>query len=100
MRLSVIGCGYLGAVHAAAMASIGHEVVGIDVDVRKIDALSQGERARSSSRVCAEILTRGHRVRAPALHDRHGRRPPARRCTSSASARRSRRTATRPTSPT
>ncbi|WP_298944466.1 UDP-glucose/GDP-mannose dehydrogenase family protein [uncultured Microbacterium sp.] len=43
MRLSVIGCGYLGAVHAAAMASIGHEVVGIDVDPRKIDALSRGE---------------------------------------------------------
>ena len=43
MRLSVIGCGYLGAVHAAAMASIGHDVVGIDVDQRKIDALSQGE---------------------------------------------------------
>ena len=42
MRLSVIGCGYLGAVHAAAMASIGHEVVGIDVDERKIAALSQG----------------------------------------------------------
>ncbi|MCC4266760.1 UDP-glucose dehydrogenase family protein [Microbacterium schleiferi] len=43
MKLSVIGCGYLGAVHAAAMASIGHEVVGIDVDQRKIDALSKGE---------------------------------------------------------
>ncbi|WP_106816587.1 UDP-glucose dehydrogenase family protein [Microbacterium timonense] len=43
MRLTVIGCGYLGAVHAAAMASIGHEVVGIDVDPRKIDALSRGE---------------------------------------------------------
>jgi len=43
MRLSVIGCGYLGAVHAAAMASIGHEVVGIDVDARKIDALSKGK---------------------------------------------------------
>jgi UDPglucose 6-dehydrogenase len=43
MRLSVIGCGYLGAVHAAAMASIGHEVVGIDVDERKIEALSKGE---------------------------------------------------------
>ncbi len=42
MRLSVIGCGYLGAVHAAAMASIGHEVVGIDVDERKIAALSKG----------------------------------------------------------
>lgn len=43
MRLSVIGCGYLGAVHAAAMASIGHEVVGIDIDERKIEALSKGE---------------------------------------------------------
>ncbi|MET2011647.1 UDP-glucose/GDP-mannose dehydrogenase family protein [Microbacterium chocolatum] len=43
MRLSVIGCGYLGAVHAAAMASIGHDVVGIDVDERKIAALSKGE---------------------------------------------------------
>lgn len=43
MRLSVIGCGYLGAVHAAAMASIGHDVVGVDVDERKVDALSRGE---------------------------------------------------------
>jgi UDPglucose 6-dehydrogenase len=43
MRLSVIGCGYLGAVHAAAMASIGHEVVGIDVDEAKIASLSRGE---------------------------------------------------------
>ncbi|MCT9819043.1 UDP-glucose/GDP-mannose dehydrogenase family protein [Microbacterium sp. W1N] len=43
MKLSVIGCGYLGAVHAAAMASIGHEVVGIDVDPAKIAALSAGE---------------------------------------------------------
>lgn len=42
MRLSVIGCGYLGAVHAAAMASIGHDVVGIDVDERKIAQLSTG----------------------------------------------------------
>ena len=32
MRISVIGCGYLGAVHAAAMAKLGHDVVGIDVD--------------------------------------------------------------------
>ena len=43
MRLSVIGCGYLGAVHAAAMASIGHEVVGIDVDEGKIASLAKGE---------------------------------------------------------
>ncbi|MGN7977339.1 UDP-glucose dehydrogenase family protein [Microbacterium sp. 22195] len=43
MRLSVFGCGYLGAVHAAAMASIGHEVVGVDVDPRKIESLTKGE---------------------------------------------------------
>ena len=43
MQLSVIGCGYLGAVHAASMASLGHTVVGIDVDQAKIAKLSAGE---------------------------------------------------------
>ncbi|MEJ1088266.1 UDP-glucose/GDP-mannose dehydrogenase family protein [Microbacterium sp. Mu-80] len=43
MKLSVIGCGYLGAVHAAAMASIGHEVIGIDIDPQRVDALSRAE---------------------------------------------------------
>jgi len=43
MKLSVIGCGYLGAVHAAAMASLGHEVIGIDVDEAKIATLAAGE---------------------------------------------------------
>ena len=42
MKISVIGCGYLGAVHASAMAELGHEVVGIDVDPAKIAALSAG----------------------------------------------------------
>jgi UDPglucose 6-dehydrogenase len=43
MKVSVIGCGYLGAVHAAAMAELGHDVVGVDVDERKIAALAVGE---------------------------------------------------------
>ncbi|GAA1510550.1 UDPglucose 6-dehydrogenase [Agromyces terreus] len=43
MRVSVIGCGYLGAVHAASMAELGHEVVGIDVDAAKIARLAVGE---------------------------------------------------------
>ena len=42
MRISVIGCGYLGAVHAACMASLGHEVLGVDVDAAKVAALSEG----------------------------------------------------------
>jgi UDPglucose 6-dehydrogenase len=41
MKISVVGCGYLGAVHAASMAELGHEVVGIDVDEPKIAALNE-----------------------------------------------------------
>ena len=43
MKISVIGCGYLGAVHAASMAELGHEVIGIDVDQARIDALAGGK---------------------------------------------------------
>lgn len=43
MRISVIGCGYLGAVHAAAMAGLGHDVVAIDVDEAKIALLAAGK---------------------------------------------------------
>lgn len=43
MKLSVIGIGYLGAVHAAAMASLGFEVVGVDVDAAKVEALRGGK---------------------------------------------------------
>ncbi|MDX6354151.1 MAG: UDPglucose 6-dehydrogenase [Streptomyces sp.] len=42
MRLTVIGTGYLGAVHAACMAEIGHDVLGVDVDIAKIEALAAG----------------------------------------------------------
>src|SRR5687768_7590229 len=41
MKISVVGCGYLGAVHAASMAELGHDVVGVDVDERKIATLSE-----------------------------------------------------------
>ncbi|GAA2493626.1 UDP-glucose/GDP-mannose dehydrogenase family protein [Terrabacter carboxydivorans] len=42
MKISVIGCGYLGAVHAACMADFGHDVVGVDVDPAKVDKLAAG----------------------------------------------------------
>jgi UDPglucose 6-dehydrogenase len=41
-RLSVIGCGYLGAVHAAAMTELGADVVGVDVDAAKVAMLNDG----------------------------------------------------------
>ncbi|RIQ20613.1 UDP-glucose dehydrogenase family protein [Jiangella rhizosphaerae] len=43
LRISVIGNGYLGAVHAVGMAELGYTVVGIDVDADKVAALSRGE---------------------------------------------------------
>ncbi|ASU85526.1 UDP-glucose/GDP-mannose dehydrogenase family protein [Nocardiopsis gilva YIM 90087] len=42
-RISVIGTGYLGATHAACMAELGFDVLGLDVDQAKIDALSSGQ---------------------------------------------------------
>ncbi|WP_030841292.1 MULTISPECIES: UDP-glucose dehydrogenase family protein [unclassified Streptomyces] len=41
-RVTVIGTGYLGATHAACMAEIGHEVLGVDVDPEKVAALQAG----------------------------------------------------------
>ena len=43
MRITVIGCGYLGATHAAAMADLGHDVLGMEIDPEKRAALSRGE---------------------------------------------------------
>ena len=42
VRISVIGTGYLGAVHAIGMAELGHTVVGVDVDAAKVEALAAG----------------------------------------------------------
>ncbi|MBO3745124.1 UDP-glucose/GDP-mannose dehydrogenase family protein [Streptosporangiaceae bacterium NEAU-GS5] len=42
-RLTVLGTGYLGATHAACMAELGFEVLGLDVDAAKIERLRRGE---------------------------------------------------------
>ncbi len=56
--MSVIGCGYLGAVHAAAMASLGHDVTGIDVDEHKVAALAAGTAPFFEPRL-ADLLAEG-----------------------------------------
>ena len=43
LKLSVIGTGYLGATHAACMASLGFEVIGFDTEASKIDLLSKSK---------------------------------------------------------
>ncbi|MFI6870578.1 UDP-glucose dehydrogenase family protein [Nocardia sp. NPDC050406] len=42
MRISVIGTGYLGATHAAGMAELGFEVLGVDNNPAKVAALAAG----------------------------------------------------------
>jgi UDPglucose 6-dehydrogenase len=42
LKVGVVGCGYLGAVHAACMTELGHDVVAVDVDERKVEALASG----------------------------------------------------------
>ncbi|MBL1083998.1 UDP-glucose/GDP-mannose dehydrogenase family protein [Streptomyces actinomycinicus] len=58
MKLTVIGTGYLGAVHAACMAEIGHEVLGVDIDEAKTAALAAG-RTPFYEPGLQELLTRG-----------------------------------------
>ena len=43
MRCTVFGTGYLGATHAAGMAELGHEVLGVDIDPGKVAKLAGGD---------------------------------------------------------
>lgn len=43
MKISVIGCGYVGCVTGACIADWGHEVVFVDIDPRKIKSIIAGK---------------------------------------------------------
>ncbi len=43
MNIAVIGAGYVGLITAAGLAEIGHRVIGVDDDARKIELLNRGE---------------------------------------------------------
>jgi UDPglucose 6-dehydrogenase len=43
LRLTVLGTGYLGATHAACMAELGYDVLGLDVDEQKVATLQSGQ---------------------------------------------------------
>ncbi|TIN44116.1 MAG: UDP-glucose 6-dehydrogenase, partial [Mesorhizobium sp.] len=42
MNLTVFGIGYVGLVQAAVLAEVGHQVVCVDIDVKKVERLNQG----------------------------------------------------------
>ena len=41
--VSIVGLGYVGAVSTACLASLGHRVVGVDIDAAKVASIAAGE---------------------------------------------------------
>ena len=81
-RIAVFGTGYLGATHAACMAELGHDVLGVDIDAGKLAKLAAGEvpfyepglrdvlkrQRRFRSTTVHLVIRGGGRVRERALH--------------------------------
>ncbi|TQU27880.1 UDP-glucose 6-dehydrogenase, partial [Xanthomonas perforans] len=42
MRVAIFGTGYVGLVTGACLAEVGHQVVCVDIDQAKLDALNRG----------------------------------------------------------
>jgi UDP-N-acetyl-D-glucosamine dehydrogenase len=65
-RVAVIGLGYVGLPLAIVFAEVGYEVVGIDVDAAKVDAINRGESYISdipSERLAALVRGNGEAAR-------------------------------------
>ena len=58
MRVSVLGLGYVGCVSAACLAELGHTVVGLDIDRRKVESITSG-RCPIVEPGLAELVARG-----------------------------------------
>ncbi|ATL25184.1 nucleotide sugar dehydrogenase [Streptomyces formicae] len=62
MRISVLGLGYVGCVSAACLASLGHEVIGVDVNQAKVDLVNDGKAPVVEERIgelTAEVVRTG-----------------------------------------
>ena len=63
MRIAVVGSGYVGLVAGACFADLGHDVILVDNDERKLAALKNGQ-VPVHERFLPELLNRhrGHRL--------------------------------------
>jgi GDP-mannose 6-dehydrogenase len=58
VAISVIGLGYVGAVSLACLSSLGHRVIGADIDEQKVDSIAWGNSPIHEDQL-ADLLTRG-----------------------------------------
>lgn len=68
-KVSVIGLGKLGASMAAAFASRGFEVVGVDVNQTSVDAINHGEAPVQETALAETIAANKDRIRATLSHE-------------------------------
>jgi UDP-N-acetyl-D-glucosamine dehydrogenase len=67
MKIGIVGLGYVGLPLAVAFAEAGHEVIGLDADQRKIDALNEG-RSYIEDIPDSALEPLGERLRATSRH--------------------------------
>src|SRR5438876_2226006 len=68
-RISGVGLGKLGASMAAAIASRGHDVIGVDVNPRSVEALKAGRAPVQETGLQALVEESRHRLRATMSHE-------------------------------
>src|ERR1051325_6157608 len=68
-RISIVGLGKLGASMAAAIASRGHDVIGVDVNPRSVEALKAGRPPVRETGLAALIEQNRSRLRATMSHE-------------------------------
>src|SRR5438876_5975551 len=68
-RISIVGLGKLGASMAAAIASKGHQVIGVDVNHRSVDALKNGRAPVQETGLQDLIEQHRERLRSTMSHE-------------------------------
>jgi UDPglucose 6-dehydrogenase len=68
-HISIVGLGKLGASMAAAIASKGHQVIGVDVNHRSVDAVNAGRAPVQETGLQALIEQNRERLRATMSHE-------------------------------